>query len=181
MVGVTEDTGTTIGDTLATGEADGDIQDGDTRDGVTLVIGDLVTDMDTTTTLITMEEEVLPLIMEEETILLEAMPQTEATTPTELTTLTETTPVLTAAITAIEPTAQTEVISLIQEEMRLQTEEPTTTPHQTLQTEETQLNTIVLITATEDHQVTTTLTEVTTTTITILHQQEATLLAHPVL
>ena len=124
MVGVTEDTGTTIGDTLATGEADGDIQDGDIqdgdiRDGVTLAIGDLVTDTDTTTTLITMEEEVLPLIMEEETILPETTSQTEATVPTELTTLTETTPLLTAAITAIEPIAQTEVISLIQEEMRL--------------------------------------------------------------
>lgn len=119
MVGVTEDTGTTIGDTLATGEADGDIQDGDIRDGATLAIGDLVTDTDTTTTHITMAEEVLPLIMEEETILPETISQTEATVPTELTTLTETTPLLTAAITAIEPIAQTEVISLIQEEMRL--------------------------------------------------------------
>ena len=119
MVGVMEDTGTTIGDTLATGEVDGDTQDGDIRDGDTLAIGDLVTDMDTTTILITMEEEVQQLIMEEETILPETISQTEATAPIELTTLTETTPTLTAAITAIEPIAQTEVISLIQEEMHL--------------------------------------------------------------
>jgi len=167
--GVTEEA---TGATLHTAGATRDIGD---QDGV---IQDTDLTTDTITTLIVMEEEVLPLITEEETMVMIEAIATETTAATEAT-LTE--------ISAIETTLQTEEIIqqtetgiLILEEV-LQTEELIILQAQISQTEEVLLRDKAIVTTilTED-QAATQQPEITTAVITA-HQQEATLLAHHVL
>lgn len=162
MVGVTQD----IGD-----------QDGATQDT------DLITD--TITTLIAMEEEVLLLITEEET-----MDTTEAIA-TEITAIeaiiaTET---LLTEIIATETILQTEEVTpqtdkttdiLILEEV-LQTEEHTILQAQLLQTEEVMRKdkAIAMTILTEDRPIQ--IQQEATITAATTHQQEVTLLAHLVL
>ena len=167
MDGVTEEA---TGVTLAIGDQDGDIRDGDTQD-----TGDLVTATDTTTTHIATEEEVQLLIMAEETTLLtEISPQTEATTVTETT---PTEAILPTEV-IIQQTDKTDILIL---EEALQTEELTIRQAQISQTEEVLLRDKVIVTTilTED-QAAIQQPEITIAVITT-PQQEATLLAHHVL
>lgn len=171
--GATEEaTGATLhtaGATQDIGDQDGAIQD-----------TDLITD--TITTLIVMEEEVLPLITEEETMAMIEAIATETiaieTTAAEAT-LTE--------ISATETTLQTEEViqqtemGILTLEEVLQTEEHTILQTQLLQTDEALPRDKAIVTTilTEDQAVTR-LPEIIITVITA-HQQEATLLAHHVL
>jgi len=177
--GVTEEA---TGATLHTAGATRDIGD---QDGV---IQDTDLTTDTITTLIVMEEEVLPLITEEETMVMIEAIATETTaieaTAIEATAATEAT---LTEISAIETTLQTEEIIqqtetgiLILEEV-LQTEELIILQAQISQTEEVLLRDKAIVTTilTED-QAATQQPEITTAVITA-HQQEATLLAHHVL
>ena len=157
MVGVTQD----IGD-----------QDGATQDT------DLITD--TTTTLIVMEEEVLHLITETETMLL-----TEVT-PTEVSQQTET--ILPEILLLTEATIQIKTIPpidktgiQISEEVPVQTEETIILQILILPIEEIQLRVkaIATTTLTED-QATVHRLEIITTAITA-HHQEVTLQVHHVL
>jgi len=166
MDGVTEEA---TGDTLHTAGATRDIGD---QDGV---IQDTDLTTDTIITLIVMEEEVLPLITEEETtVMIEAI-ATE-TTAIEATAATEAT---LTEISAIKTTLQTEEIIQQTETGILTLEEVLQT--QILQTEEVLLRDKAIVTTilTED-QAATQQPEITTVVITA-HQQEATLLAHHVL
>ncbi len=174
MDGVTEEA---TGDTLHTAGATRDIGD---QDGV---IQDTDLTTDTITTLIVMEEEVLPLITEEETMVMIEAIATE-TTAIEATAATEATLTEISAIETTLPTEeiiqQTETGILTLEEV-LQTEELIILQAQISQTEEVLLRDKAIVTTilTED-QAATQQPEITTAVITA-HQQEATLLAHHVL
>jgi hypothetical protein len=155
------------------------VPDGVTRVGATLAIGDLDT-TDTTITLIVMEEEVLHLITETETMLLIEV------TPTEVSQQTET--ILPEILLLTEATIQIETIPpidktgiQISEEVPVQTEETIILQILILPIEEIQLRVkaIATTTLTED-QATVHRLEIKTTAITA-HHQEVTLQVHHVL